>query len=98
MKVLLKGEIDKIEYHLLKDIRVVNYAVMNEKEKVTYGLKVKNVKISNRERMINRDVVIILSTQCFENYDALIGLSVLEGGFENGNITTNESKSKEIFC
>ena len=44
MNLLLNGEIENLSFSVLKNIRPVNYLVLNEGMKMTYGLKVKNVR------------------------------------------------------
>ena len=99
LKNILANEIKEtpnLDY--LKNIKMVEYHGVDGAVKSTYGLKVKSAKIKGDKNIVTKDVVIILSKQNFKNYDALIGLSALEGGLEFGDIVSIKSKSQEIFC
>ena len=96
--MLLNGEIENLKFNILKNISVVNYGVLNEETKFAYGLKVKNIKIKSENCEIVRDAVIILSKNKIKESDAIIGISLLEGGIESGDIMDAKTKSKEIVC
>ena len=96
--LLLKGEIGDLNFNILKNIRPINYFVINEKMKTTYGLKVKNIKIQNENCEIIRDAVIILSQNKIKESEAIIGINLLEGGMESGDNVNFKTKSTEIIC
>lgn len=98
MKLLLIGEISELDVNMVKNIRTINYEVLNEKSKMSYGLKVENIKVKNDNCELIRDAIIILSEYKINESDAIIGINLLEGGFENGDITDVKAESKEIVC
>ena len=63
-----------------------------------YGMKVKEESIQYEGIEIKRNFIIITTENQFEGYDALIGLSALEGGDSNGNYPAVESKSQTVYC
>lgn len=98
VNLLLNGEIGNLKFNILKNIRPINYGVLNEETKFAYGLKVKNIKIKSENCEIVRDAVIILSKNKIKESEAIIGISLLEGGIESGDIMDVKTKSKEIIC
>ena len=98
MNLFLNGEIQNLNFSVLKNIRPINYILINEEMKMTYGLKVKNIKIQSESCEIIRDAIIILSENKIKESDAIIGISLLEGGMESGNVINFKAKSKEIIC
>lgn len=98
INLLLNGEMGDLKFSILKNIRPINYGVLNEETKFAYGLKVKNIKIKSENCEIVRDAVIILSKNKIKESDAIIGISLLEGGFENGDIMDVKTKSEEVVC
>ena len=96
--LLQNGEIDDLSFSVLKNVRPINYSVLNEETKMMYGLKVKNIKIRNGGNIIIRDAVIVLSKNDLKESDAIIGISLLEGGMENGNFAYVETEGEEIIC
>lgn len=96
LNLLMKGEIGDLSFSILKNIRPINYLVLNEEMKMTYGLKVKNVKVENENKTIIQNAVIVLSENKIKESDAIIGINLLEGGMESGNVINIETKSKEI--
>ena len=45
-----------------------------------------------------REAIIALSNTKISDADALIGINLLEGGFENGHVAYNHTKSEKIIC
>ena len=66
--------------------------------KIMYGLKVENIKIENENNTIIRDAVIVLSKNKMKESEAIIGISLLEGGMESGDFVNVKAESKEIIC
>lgn len=98
LDLLQNGEIGTLSFSVLKNIRPINYLVLNEDTKMLYGLKVKNIKIENENNTIIRDAIIVLSKNNIKESEALIGISLLEGGMESGNFVNFKTESKEIVC
>ena len=98
LNLLEKGEIGELPFYIFKNIRTINYSVLNTEIKMMYGLKVKDIKIESENCSIVCDAVIVLSQNIIKESEALIGISLLEGGFENGNHVYVKAKSKEIIC
>lgn len=98
MDLLTKGEISDLDFNILRDIRAISYLVLNEKTKTIYGLKVRNIEIKNENCEIIRDAVITISENDMKEIEAIIGLSLLEGGIEDGNTINAETESQEIIC
>lgn len=63
-----------------------------------YGLKIKEVIIHYENVTMIREAIIALSNTKISDADALIGINLLEGGFENGYVAYNQTKSKKIIC
>lgn len=98
LDLLQNGKIGTLSFSILKNIRPINYLVLNEETKMLYGLKVKNIKIENENNTIIRDAIIVLSKNNIKESEALIGISLLEGGMESGNFVNFKTESKEIVC
>lgn len=97
-KLLEEGDYKNIDFETLKNVRLINYDVLNKGNNICYGLKVRNVKILKEDCEIINDAVIMLSKNKIKNSDAIIGINLLEGRIENGNSFNIETKSKEIVC
>lgn len=101
--ILFKNKLPKNIVQLLKTgklqkTREIRYKTINETDKITYGLKVENIKIKNDECEIIRDAVIMLSENKIKESDGLIGINLLEGGMNSGDAFNFKAKSKEIIC
>ena len=62
------------------------------------SVKVKNINIKNESCEMIRDAVIVLSENKIKESEAIIGISLLEGGMESGNAINIKKKSKETIC
>jgi hypothetical protein len=98
LDLLAYGEISDLNFDILKNIRTINYLVLNEESRLSYGLKVKNIKVEGENCSKICDAVIVLSENKIKESDAIIGINLLEGGLDNGNTVNVETKSKEIIC
>ena len=96
--LLEKGEISDLKFNILKNIRSISYEVLNQDTKLMYGLKIKNIKILSEKNIIVRDAVIVLSKNKINESEAIIGIGLLEGGFEIGDFIYVKTKSEEIIC
>ena len=63
-----------------------------------YGLKINDMKIKTENYELKRDAVIVLSQKSIKECDAILGLSLLEGGLENGDSAYAKTESKEFVC
>lgn len=98
LQAIENGNFEKIDFNILKNIRPITYSVINEDEKIMYGLKIKNVEILSESTKIVNDAVITITNNKIEKADALIGINLLEGGYENGNLDNVKTKNNEIIC
>lgn len=96
--LLENGEIENLNFNTLKNIRSINYSVLNEKIKTMYGLKINNIRIQSENMKIIRNAVIALSKNKIKESDAIIGMSLLEGGMEIGDTFYAKTKNQEIIC
>ena len=96
--LLQNGEIGDLSFSVLKNIRPIIYSVLNEEDKMLYGLKVKDMRIESENNTIIRDAVIVLSKNNIKESQAIIGIGLLEGGIESGDSINVKEKSKEIIC
>lgn len=97
-KLLRYGDMEKLKISTLKNIRPITYSVLNEENKMMYGLKIKNVVIHYENTIIRQDAIIALSKRKISNADALIGINLIEGGMNYGYTSYNKSKSQKIIC
>lgn len=96
--VLRDGNFEGIDFNVLKNIRPITYSVINEREKNMYGLKIKNIEIYVENRKIVRNAVITIANHKFNEADALIGINLLEGGYESGYFDNAKAENNEIVC
>lgn len=96
--VLRDGNFEGIDFNVLKNIRPITYSVINEREKNMYGLKIKNIEIYVENRKIVRNAVITIANHKFNGADALIGINLLEGGYESGYFDNAKAEDNEIVC
>lgn len=95
---LRDGNFEGIDFNVLKNIRPITYSVINEREKNMYGLKIKNIEIYVENRKIVRNAVITIANHKFNGADALIGINLLEGGYESGYFDNAKAENNEIVC
>ncbi len=95
---LRDGNFEGIDFNVLKNIRPITYSVINEREKNMYGLKIKNIEIYVENRKIVRNAVITIANHKFNGVDALIGINLLEGGYESGYFDNAKAENNEIVC
>ena len=91
---LRDGNFEGIDFNVLKNIRPITYSVINEREKNMYGLKIKNIEIYVENRKIVRNAVITIANHKFNGADALIGINLLEGGYESGYFDNAKAENK----
>ncbi len=96
--LLKSGELKNLKFSLIKNIRPIYYSTIDTQDKMLYGIKVKKIKIKYENKTIIRDAVIILAKEKIRDFDALIGITLLEGGFEDGNAINLKAESEEIVC
>lgn len=76
--------------------RLVSYKTISGTEN-KYGIKINNIVISYRNINICKDAVIITTNNISQDFDAIIGYDLIEGGITYGNSIFNETKSKETI-
>ena len=82
----------------IKEVKIINYKSLGNKHGIKYGLLVKNVKIKYQNKIISTNAVIIASEEDFNEYDAILSLSIIKGGKYNGNSNNYERKGEEAIC
>ncbi len=98
IETIKNGKFEGIDFNILKNIRPITYSVVNEREKMMYGLKIKNIEIYVENRKIVRNAVITVANHKFDGADALIGINLLEGGYESGYSDNAKTENNEIIC
>lgn len=74
--------------------RLVRYhTVAGWKEKT--GSKVKQVHLQYGEKQIVTNAVIVATPYIAQEYDAIVGWNLVEGGMQDGNYCVNETKSEK---
>jgi len=66
-------------------------------EGIKIGIKLDQLIIKTETKTLVTNAIMILSEKSFRNYDALIGKSLIEGGFEYENNAVNKIKNKGII-
>ena len=79
----------------IKNKRIVSYKTVSGTEK-KIGIKVYNINIIYGERKTSNNAVIVSTPNILNQFDAIVGLNLIEGGLMNGNITFNETEGKKI--
>ncbi len=97
-ELLESGEISNLKFSTIKNIRPIFSNTINEAKGLSYGLKVKKVQIKYHHQTLVRDAVIIMTKEKLKGIDALIGMNLLEGGLDDGNIISVEAEGKEVVC
>lgn len=82
----------------IKKVKIINYSSLGNKYGIKYGLPLKNVKIKYQGKEIYTDAVIIANDKNFNEYEAILSLSIIKGGKYNGNSYDYERKGKETIC
>lgn len=60
------------------------------------GIRVNNIFIEYGSKKIINDAVIVSTPNISKNFDAIVSLNFVEGGWQDGNFSYNETKSKKI--
>lgn len=94
--ILLQGNLNQ-QNEYLKQIRIINYKALGNKSGMKYGIPIEEVKLKYEGKTLKRNVVIISADENFEGYDAILSLSIIKGGKENGNINAYKEKSKDFI-
>lgn len=61
------------------------------------GIRVNNIFIEYGSKKIRNDAVIVSTPNISKNFDAIVSLNFVEGGWQDGNLSFNETKGKEII-
>lgn len=69
---------EKINEEMKSVFRIIKYKSLGNKYGIKYGIKIENLRIEHKERMVKKSAVIISSDSNFELYDAIVGLNILE--------------------
>ena len=60
------------------------------------GVKINNIKITYGQKIIYNNAVIVSTPNILNQFEAIVGFSLIEGGLFYGNINFNETKSKKV--
>ena len=94
--IFVKNVLINIEGGDIKGKRNVSYKTVSGISQKK-GVKVYNINISYGNRKIKNNAVIVSTPNISDNFDAIVSLSLVEGGCSYGNIDFNEGESKKIF-
>lgn len=95
---LMHGNFENIDFSILKNIRPIVYSGIDATEKIMYGIKIKNIEIFTGETKIINDAIIVISNIEILNADALIGIGLLEGGYQSGDYNDIKTKDHKFVC
>ena len=90
---ILKNEKLEIPHIYMNKIKLISYKTIAG-EGIKTGIKLDKLVIYENDKEKECKAIMILSEMIFKNYDALIGKSLLEGGFEYENNSFNKIKNK----
>lgn len=76
--------------------RIVRYKTVSGDEE-SIGTKIYNVNIRYGEKIICNNAVIVSTPNILNQFDAIIGVNLIEGGWTNGNIDFNKTESSKII-
>lgn len=95
---ILKSEVLEIEEKYYGRIKMIEYQTINKTRNILVGIKADNIIVETEKCTIKNEKIIVAPTENkFNNYEALIGMNILEEGYVYGNITTFETQSKKIM-
>ena len=77
-------------------IKLISFKTISD-EGIKIGIKLDKILINKDDKNIESKAIMILSERKFRNYDALIGINLLEGGFEYEDNSFNKIKNKGII-
>lgn len=60
------------------------------------GVRINNIFIEYGNKKVKNDAVIVSTPNISKNFDAIVSLNFVEGGYQDGNLSFDETKSKEI--
>ncbi|MBR4110864.1 MAG: sigma-E processing peptidase SpoIIGA [Clostridia bacterium] len=95
---ILKSEVFEIEEKYYGRIKMIEYQTINQNRNILVGIKADNVIVKTEKCIIKNEKIIIAPTENkFKNYEALIGMNILEEGYVYGNTTSFETQSKKVM-
>ncbi len=95
---VLKGEHIQIPTEYETKIRMITYQSLGNKNGVLYGIKVdKVIAYYDGATIENKNVIMALTENEFQKFDAILGLNLLEEGEKIGNTSIIEIKSKKTM-
>ncbi len=60
------------------------------------GIRVNNIFIEYGSKKMRNDAVIVSTPNISKNFDAIVSLNFVEGGWQDGNLSFDETKSKKV--
>ena len=94
--IFVKENLFDIEGGDDKHKRIVSYQTVSGKQK-SIGIKVFNINVSYGSKNVCNNAVIVRTPNILNNFDAIIGYHLIEGGWTNGNTVFNQAKGKETI-
>lgn len=98
LSTILKGEAIEIPSQYETKIRMVSYQSIGKQEGILYGIQVDKVTIYYDGAIIeNKNVILALTENQFQKFDAILGLNVLEEGEKIGNTAIIKVEGKKTL-
>lgn len=94
---ILKSEVLEIDEKYNDRIKMIEYKTVNQSKNVLVGIKADSVVVETEKCTIKNEKIIVAPTENeFKNYEALIGINILEEGYLYGDTISFEIKSEKI--
>lgn len=95
---ILNGIMVNIPEEFQTKIRMISYSSIGNMNDVLYGIKADSVVVYYDGKEIeNKNVVVALTNNVFNDFDALISLNVIEGGYVVGDSFIAKNESKKVM-
>ena len=95
---ILKNENFKVNDKYTEKFRIINFKSLGNKCGVKYGIYQENIQIHYNSKDMTNSAVIVSAEENFDGYDAIVSLSFIKGGKEDGNTNVNKKKGKNAIC
>lgn len=94
--IFIKSNLLKMDGGEYKRARNVSYQTVagrcNNK-----GIRVNNIFVKYGDKKIRNNAVIVSTPNISKDFDAIVSLNFVEGGWQDGNINFDETKSKKVI-
>lgn len=98
MYEILKNENLKAINKYAEKFRIINFKSLGNKSGVKYGVYQENILIQYELKSMTNSAVIVSAEENFDDYDAIVSLSFIKGGKEDGNTNVNKKQGKGAVC